>query len=86
MLAQKQGFGVFVSDMGKVKEPFRQELENHGIEFEEGAHSWERFAGVKTVVKSPGIPDTLGPGVNLNKLLIKEEMIGRGLAFFQTSA
>ncbi|MAT53971.1 MAG: UDP-N-acetylmuramoyl-L-alanine--D-glutamate ligase [Saprospirales bacterium] len=58
LLAQKQGFGVFVSDMGKVKEPFRQELENHGIEFEEGAHSWERFAGVKTVVKSPGIPDT----------------------------
>ncbi len=57
LLARRHGFEVFVSDSGKVKESFRQELENHGIEFEEGRHSPERFAGVKTVVKSPGIPD-----------------------------
>lgn len=57
LLARKQGFDVFVSDRGMVKEPFRTELEKHGIEFEEGRHSLELFLGVKTVVKSPGIAD-----------------------------
>lgn len=57
LLARKHGYRVFVSDTGTVKEPFRQELEKHGIEFEEGQHSLAHFEGVKTVVKSPGIPD-----------------------------
>ncbi|RIH66599.1 UDP-N-acetylmuramoyl-L-alanine--D-glutamate ligase [Mariniphaga sediminis] len=58
ILAQKQGFAVFVSDLGKIKEKYKNVLLQHHIEFEEGQHSEEKILKSETVIKSPGIPDT----------------------------
>ena len=57
ILAQKVGYDVFVSDFGSVKPEYRQLMQEHGIEFEEGQHSEERILGANLVMKSPGIPD-----------------------------
>ena len=41
VLAQKQGFDVFVSDKGQIKENYREILDNHKIKWEEGNHNEE---------------------------------------------
>ena len=58
LLGMKHGFDVFVSDMGKIKDIFRQELKENNISFEEGKHTPELILNAGVVVKSPGIPDT----------------------------
>ena len=58
VLAQKQGFEVFVSDSGHIGEAHKQMLERYGIAWEEGHHTAERVLQADEVVKSPGIPDT----------------------------
>ncbi len=58
MLAKARGFGVFVSDGGRLAERYRTMLEEEGIEFEEGGHSIDRVLEADEVVKSPGVPDT----------------------------
>jgi len=70
ILAQQQGFDVFVSDAGAIAENYKTQLQERNIEFEEGSH--ERVleiianATVETqciaslqieVIKSPGIPE-----------------------------
>ena len=57
LLAQQQGYEVFVSDSGEIKEALQQELEQHHIPFEQGSHSWEKISGADERVKSPGIPE-----------------------------
>jgi len=57
ILAQKQGYEVFLSDAGSLKEHYKNELSDRGILFEEGGHSQERISWATEVVKSPGIPD-----------------------------
>ena len=39
VLAAKQGFDVFVSDFGKIKDDYRNILINKNISFEEGSHN-----------------------------------------------
>lgn len=56
LLGKKQGFRVFLSDRGNLKEEYRNKLTQNGIEFEEGKHSEERILNADLVVKSPGIP------------------------------
>lgn len=58
ILAQKQGYAVFVSDFGKIKDKYKAVLSKYNIDFEEGKHSEEKILKAETVVKSPGIPDT----------------------------
>lgn len=58
-LAKKQGWTVFVSDRGEVKEENQFELNNLGVEWEQGAHSVERILSADLIVKSPGIPSTV---------------------------
>lgn len=58
ILAQKQGYNVFVSDMGTINPRYKAMLDEHGIEWEEGKHTFERILDADEVVKSPGIPDT----------------------------
>ena len=43
MLAKKQGFDVFVSDFGKIKEKYKEVLNKEGVEWEEGMHTTERI-------------------------------------------
>jgi len=57
LLAQKQGFDVFVSDASKISDSFKNELKIHSIPFEEGGHSPERILSSQWVIKSPGIPE-----------------------------
>lgn len=57
VLAVKQGFEVFVSDMSSIKPKYRDELIRRGIQFEEGKHTEELILSAKEVVKSPGIPN-----------------------------
>lgn len=56
-LALAKGFEVYVSDGGRIKDPFREELVELKLEFEEGAHTWEAISSATEVIKSPGIPD-----------------------------
>ena len=39
VLAQKNGFDVFVSDKGQIKENYREVLDNNMIKWEEGNHN-----------------------------------------------
>jgi len=57
ILGIKQGFEVFVSDFGKIKDEFRTEMESRGIIYEEGHHSEELLLNADLVIKSPGIPE-----------------------------
>lgn len=57
ILARKQGFDVFVSDLGTIKEKYKTELTQRGFDFEEGRHSEEKIINADLIVKSPGIPD-----------------------------
>ena len=58
ILAQKKGYEVWVSDLGKIKEKYKDVLSNYKIDFEEGHHSEEKIRSAELVVKSPGIPET----------------------------
>lgn len=57
ILAQKAGHEVFVSDKGKIKTQYKEELIKKGLPYEEGRHDEERILQADQVVKSPGIPD-----------------------------
>ncbi|RYY57092.1 MAG: UDP-N-acetylmuramoyl-L-alanine--D-glutamate ligase [Chitinophagaceae bacterium] len=57
LLAKQQGYDVFVSDAGSLKELYRNELQHAGIEFEEGTVSEDRILNAEEVMKSPGIPE-----------------------------
>jgi len=57
ILAQKKGFSVFLSDLGKIKEKYKTVLSEYKIDFEEEKHSTERILTSELVIKSPGIPD-----------------------------
>jgi UDP-N-acetylmuramoylalanine--D-glutamate ligase len=67
ILAQKHGFGVFVSDSGQIKENYRNLLDNHHIEWEEGKHSEELILAAGEVIKSPGIPEKSPLIINLHE-------------------
>ena len=58
ILAQKQGYEVFVSDMGNIKPRYKQMLNEHYIAWEEGHHTETEVLTSDEVVKSPGIPET----------------------------
>jgi UDP-N-acetylmuramoylalanine--D-glutamate ligase len=58
VLAKKEGFDVFVSDMSAIKDKYKDMLDSHGIEWEEGKHTEERILDADEVIKSPGIPDS----------------------------
>nr|WP_320023199.1 UDP-N-acetylmuramoyl-L-alanine--D-glutamate ligase [uncultured Draconibacterium sp.] len=58
ILAQKKGYDVFVSDLGRIKEKYKDVLSNYKIDFEEGHHSEEKILSAELVIKSPGIPET----------------------------
>ncbi len=57
ILGLKAGYDVFVSDGGKVKDNYRQDLEQHGIAFEAGQHTEALILNADEVMKSPGIPE-----------------------------
>ena len=57
VLASKEGYDVFLSDGGALKDNYRKDLQQLGIDFEEGGHTEEKILNADEVMKSPGIPD-----------------------------
>ena len=57
ILGKKQGFDVFISDAGLIRDNYRKVLTEHGIAYEEAMHTENVVLDASLVVKSPGIPD-----------------------------
>ncbi len=57
ILAKKEGYDVFVSDMSPIKERYKKMLDDRQIVWEEGHHTEARILDAEEIVKSPGIPD-----------------------------
>ncbi len=57
ILAKKQGWNVFVSDFGKIKQEFKDELDTYDLKWEENQHSEDILLKSDLIIKSPGIPD-----------------------------
>ena len=57
LLGKQQGWEVFVTDRGNIKENFKEILQRHDISYEEGAHTTGKILNAQCVVKSPGISD-----------------------------
>lgn len=58
ILALKQGFDVFVSDMSQIKDKYKEMLNERNISWEEGHHTVEKILNADEIIKSPGIPET----------------------------
>lgn len=57
ILGKKQGYDVFLSDFGKIKDNYKEALNQHGIAWEEEKHTESLVLNADVVMKSPGIPD-----------------------------
>ena len=60
LLAKQQGYDVFLSDKSSLKDEYRNELKNAGIDFEEAEHTASKILDADEVMKSPGIPEKTG--------------------------
>lgn len=80
-LAKVKGFDVFVSDMGKIKDNYKDILNQYEVAWEEGQHTEELIMNADEVIKSPGIPEEAPMVVKLKeagKPIISEiEFAGR---------
>lgn len=56
-LAKVKGFEVFVSDMGQIKESYKQVLRQYNVLWEERHHTDALILNADEVIKSPGIPE-----------------------------
>ncbi len=67
ILAAEKGYGVFVSDSGRIKEKYKKMLDEKNIQWEEGQHNEKKILEADKVVKSPGIPGHIGLVKNIRK-------------------
>ncbi|MBP5340372.1 MAG: UDP-N-acetylmuramoyl-L-alanine--D-glutamate ligase [Prevotella sp.] len=58
VLAKKEGFDVFVSDMSAIAPRYKQMLDDRQIAWEENQHTESLILSADEIIKSPGIPDT----------------------------
>ena len=58
VLAKKEGFDVFVSDMSTIADKYKKQLDDRNIPWEEGQHTESLILTADEIIKSPGIPDT----------------------------
>ena len=68
LLAIQKGYEVFVSDFGIIKDQFKKELIENGLDWEQGKHTEDKILAAEMLIKSPGIPET--------KLIIKARAKG----------
>jgi len=57
LLGKKEGYKVFLSDFGKIKEKYKDVLIQNHIDWEEEKHTEAKILDADVVMKSPGIPD-----------------------------
>ncbi|MGW1453834.1 UDP-N-acetylmuramoyl-L-alanine--D-glutamate ligase [Salegentibacter agarivorans] len=70
ILGVKEGFEVFVSDKGKIKEKYKSVFEELKIDWEEEIHTEAKILDADVVMKSPGIPET----VSIVKQLVEKDI------------
>ncbi len=70
LLGKANGYAVFVSDKGKIKEKYKQVLIHNEIEWEEEQHTEDKIFEADIVMKSPGIPE---------KVAIVKALIDKGV-------
>lgn len=76
LLCKQQGYDVFLSDGGKMKDHYQYELEANRIDFECGGHTIEKILSADEVMKSPGISSSnqIVVEINAKKIPIISEM------------
>ena len=76
LLCKQQGYDVFLSDGGKMKDHYQHELEANRIDFECGGHTIDKILSADEVMKSPGIPSSnpIVVQINAKKIPIISEM------------
>ena len=57
LLGIQQGWDVFVSDGGKIKEAFKATLQANNVNYEEDKHTLDSILNATCIVKSPGISE-----------------------------
>ena len=57
ILGKKEGYDVFVSDFGKIKENYKDVLTKYEIKWEDEQHTEDLILNADVVMKSPGIPE-----------------------------
>ena len=57
ILGKKEGYDVFVSDFGLIKDNYKEVLKINGIAWEEDTHTENLILNADVVMKSPGIPE-----------------------------
>jgi len=57
VLAKKQGFDVFVSDLSTIKPQYKEILDKYRISYEENRHTEDKILNACEIIKSPGISD-----------------------------
>ena len=57
ILGKKEGYDVFVSDFGKIKDNYRNVLNQYEIKWEDEKHTEDLILNADVVMKSPGIPE-----------------------------
>ncbi|TBW27498.1 UDP-N-acetylmuramoyl-L-alanine--D-glutamate ligase [Gramella sp. KN1008] len=67
ILAKKNGYEIFLSDKGKIKDKYKEVLRHIEIEWEDEKHTESKIFDTDVVMKSPGIPDTVPMIVELRK-------------------
>ncbi|MGB5942883.1 MAG: UDP-N-acetylmuramoyl-L-alanine--D-glutamate ligase [Leeuwenhoekiella sp.] len=67
LLGKQEGYEVFVSDFGKIKQKYRDVLIKNELKWEENGHNEAEILESKLVVKSPGIPDKAPIIVSLSR-------------------
>ena len=57
LLGKKEGYNILLMDEGSLKDGYRKELQEAGVDFIENRIDEENLFGADEVVKSPGIPE-----------------------------
>lgn len=57
ILGKKQGYEVFISDFGKIKDNYKDVLKQYDIKWEDEKHTEYLILNADVVMKSPGIPE-----------------------------
>jgi UDP-N-acetylmuramoylalanine--D-glutamate ligase len=71
ILAKKEGFDVFVSDSGKINPKYREMLDEYQIIYEANGHTDRMILNADEIIKSPGIPESVGIMKTIRKKGIK---------------
>ena len=59
ILAKQKNYEVFLSDIGKIKDKYKEILLAHHIDFEENKHTEKKILQADEIIKSPVIPDNI---------------------------